>query len=124
LVRVFKNLIFLPEPIGDSIFAVASEEFGFIGSVTHYFTFYFLHCVATKLAPEISDSFGMLTGCGIITLIIAQSFINIGSMLGVLPLTGIPLIFVSQGGTAMLFALAEAGIVLNISKHQRSHSRA
>lgn len=111
---------FLPEPIGDSIFAVAGEEFGFVGSVSLIALFVFFALRGFKVVARVHDSFGMLLGVGIITLIAAQSFINIGSMLGVLPLTGIPLIFVSHGGTAMLFALAEAGIVLNISKSQRT----
>lgn len=111
---------FLPEPIGDSIFAVASEEFGFIGAVGLISLFLFFALRGFKVVSRVPETFGMLLGVGIITLIISQSFINIGSMLGVLPLTGIPLIFVSHGGTAMLFALAEVGIVLNISKSQRA----
>ena len=111
---------FLPEPIGDSIFAVASEEFGFLGAIVLIGLFLFFALRGYKVASRISDSFGMLLVVGFVTLIISQSFINIGSMLGVLPLTGIPLIFVSHGGTAMLFALAEAGIILNISKGQRT----
>lgn len=111
---------FLPEPIGDSIFAVASEEFGFIGAVVLICLFLFFALRGYKIAANVSDTFGMLTAVGVVTLIVAQSFINIGAMLGVLPLTGVPLIFVSQGGTAMLFGLAEVGIVLNISKQQRA----
>jgi cell division protein FtsW len=111
---------FLPEPIGDSIFAVAGEEFGFIGASALIILFVFFALRGLKVASRIPDTFGMLVIVGIITLIITQSYINIGSMLGVLPLTGVPLIFVSHGGTAMLFALAEVGIILNISKSQRT----
>ncbi len=110
---------FLPEPIGDSIFAVASEEFGFIGSTTLIFLFLFFALRGYRVAAHVKDIFGCTLAVGIVTLIITQSFINIGAMLGVLPLTGIPLIFVSQGGTAMLFGLAEVGIILNISKSRQ-----
>ncbi len=111
---------FLPEPIGDSIFAVAGEEFGFIGGVLLIGLYLFFSMKGFKIAANVPDSFGMLLTVGIITLITAGSFINIGSMLSLLPLTGIPLIFVSHGGTAMLFGMAEVGIVLNISKHQKT----
>ncbi len=111
---------FLPEPIGDSIFAVMSEEFGFIGGVTLIVLFVAFAMRGFKIAARINDSFGMLMVVGLITAITAQAFINIGSMLSVLPLTGIPLTFVSHGGTAMLVALAEVGMVLNISKIQKS----
>jgi cell division protein FtsW (lipid II flippase) len=56
---------------------------------------------------------------GIVILIVSQSFINIGAMLGVMPLTGLPLLFISHGGSALLFALAEVGIILNISKFRK-----
>jgi cell division protein FtsW len=110
---------FLPEPIGDSIFAVASEEFGFIGALTLIALYIFFALRGYKISSRISDPFGRLVVIGVITHITAQSFINIGAMLGVLPLTGVPLVFVSHGGTAMLLALAEVGIVLNISKNQK-----
>jgi cell division protein FtsW len=111
---------FLPEPMGDSIFAVAGEEFGFAGGLILIALFLFFALRGFRIAARIPDVFGMSLTVGIITLILAQSFINIGAMLSVLPLTGIPLLFVSQGGSAMLFGLGEVGIVLNISKNQRS----
>lgn len=110
---------FLPEPIGDSIFAVASEEFGFLGAITLIILFLIFAMRGFKIAARVDDKFGMLMVVGIITFITAQAFINIGAMLGVLPLTGIPLTFVSHGGTAMLLSLSAVGIVLNISKHQK-----
>lgn len=110
---------FLPEPIGDSIFAVEGEEFGFIGSVVLLILITFVSIRGLKIASNAPDTFGGLLIIGIVILIIAQSFVNIGAMLGVLPLSGLPLIFVSHGGTALLFALAEMGIILNISKSSR-----
>jgi cell division protein FtsW len=110
---------FLPEPVGDSIFAVAAEEFGFVGSAALIALFVFFVMRSLRVAAGADTAFGGLVAVGIVSFIIAQSFVNIGSMLGVLPLSGIPLLFVSQGGTALLFALAEAGILLNISRYAR-----
>jgi len=110
---------YLPEPVGDSIFAVAAEEFGFIGSVALIGLFIFFAMRTLKVASRSSHPFGTLLSVGIITYIIVQSFVNIGAMEGVLPLSGIPLLFVSQGGTALLFVLAESGILLNISRYAR-----
>jgi len=111
---------YLPEPIGDSIFAVFAEEFGFIGSVLLIFLFLFFAFRGLRIAAEAPDRFGGLLAVGIVILIVSQSLINIASMLGVLPLTGLPLLFVSHGGTALFFALAEVGILLNISKFRRA----
>jgi cell division protein FtsW len=110
---------FLPEPIGDSIFAVASEEFGFLGSVFIIILFLFFALRGLQIAGSSPDEFGRLLALGIVILITAGSFLNIAAMLGIIPLTGTPLIFISQGGTALFIALAEAGIVINISKHRK-----
>ncbi len=107
---------YLPEPIGDSIFAVAGEEFGFIGCTLLILLYLFFTIRGLKIAAGISDLFGRLMAVGIVIMIVSQSFINIGAMLGVLPLTGIPLVFVSQGGTAILIVMAEIGVLLQLSK--------
>lgn len=109
---------FLPEPMGDSIFAVASEEFGFMGSSIIVILFTIFALRGLKIASGAPDLFGRLMATGIVILIVSQSFINIGAMLGLLPLTGIPLIFISHGGTALFMALCEIGIVLNISRYK------
>lgn len=108
---------YLPEPIGDSIFAVASEEFGFLGSTVLVILFLIFGLRAIKIGLSSPDSFGMLLSIGIAVHIVGQSFLNIASMLGLFPLSGTPLIFVSQGGTALMLALFEVGILLNISKN-------
>jgi cell division protein FtsW len=113
---------FLPEPIGDSIFAVAAEEFGFVGSVAIIFLYLFFAFRSLKIALRVPDSFGRLVIVGIVILIISESFVNIAAMLGILPLSGTPLLFISHGGTALLFTLAEVGIILNISRTQRRNS--
>ncbi len=110
---------FLPEPIGDSIFAVAGEEFGLWGSLTLIVLYLYFALSGFKIAGKASDEFGRLVVVGIVILIIAGSFLNIASMLAIIPLTGTPLIFVSQGGTALFLAMAEVGIILNISKNRR-----
>ena len=111
---------YLPEPIGDSIFAVAAEEFGFIGALIIILLFLAFSFRGLKIASRAPDYFSGLLIVGIVILIVSQSFINIGSMLGVFPLTGLPLLFISHGGTAMLFALGSVGIILNISKYLKT----
>jgi cell division protein FtsW len=110
---------FLPESIGDAIFPVAAEEFGFIGGVVIIFLFLFFASRGLKIAMRAPDLFGGLLVTGIVILITIQSFINIASMIGVIPLSGSPLIFFSQGGTALMFTLAEIGIIFNVSKYQK-----
>ena len=72
-----------------------------------------------KIAGEAKDPFGGLLATGIVIIITAQMFVNIGGMTGILPLTGIPLPFVSHGGTALFITLVEIGIILNISNKRR-----
>jgi cell division protein FtsW len=110
---------FLPEPIGDSIFAVAGEEFGFIGSTLIILLFVFFTTRGLKIASRAPDTFGRLVSIGIVIMIASQAFVNMGAMMGVLPLSGITLPFVSHGGTALFMTLAEVGIVLNISKNKK-----
>lgn len=109
---------YLPEPIGDSIFAVAAEEFGFVGSTILILLFLSLVLRGLYIAGNAKDPFGGLVATGIVILIGTQAFWNIAAMLGVVPLSGLPLVFVSHGGTALLLALFSVGVVLNISRHQ------
>jgi len=110
---------YLPEPTGDSIFAVAAEEFGFIGSTILVGLFLAFAYRGLHIARTAPTQFGGLLVLGLVILIVVQSFINIASMLGLFPLTGMPLLFVSQGGTALFFTLLEAGVILNVSKYRR-----
>ena len=73
-----------------------------------------------QIASRAPDRFGGLIIVGIVILIVTQSFLNIASMIGLVPLTGEPLVFISHGGTALMFALAGTGIVLNISRYASS----
>ena len=110
---------FLPESIGDAIFPIAAEEFGFIGSVIIILLFLFFISRSLKIASQSPDIFSRLLVAGIAIIITAQSFINIASMIGVIPLSGSPLIFFSQGGTALFFTLFEIGMIINISKYRK-----
>ncbi len=109
---------YLPEPIGDSIFAVFGEEFGFLGTVILVMLFSIFTFRGFRIATEARDLFGMLLVVGIMTFVVTQAFINISSMVGLIPISGIPLPFISHGGTALLATLAAMGIVLNVSKHR------
>jgi cell division protein FtsW len=110
---------YLPEPISDSIFAVFAEEFGFLGSSILVVLFGFFILRGFRIATRAPDLFGMLLVVGITTLIAMQTFLNIAAMLGLAPLSGLPLPFISHGGTALLVTLASVGIILNVSKYQK-----
>ncbi|TSC62397.1 MAG: Stage V sporulation protein E Required for spore cortex synthesi [Parcubacteria group bacterium Gr01-1014_48] len=114
----------LPEPVGDSIFAVAAEEFGFVGSILLVTLFLIFAYRGLRIAIRAPDIFGGLVATGLVIMITSQSFLNISAMLGIVPLTGTTLLFVSHGGTALLFALIEVGILLNISSYQSKKAMA
>ena len=108
---------FLPEPTTDSIFPIFAEEFGFLGSVALiilYFIFLLRGYFISKNAP---DNFARYLVAGFTTLIAVQAFVNISALLGLIPLTGVPLVFISQGGTSLITTLVEMGIVLNVSRY-------
>ena len=111
---------YLPEPIGDSIFPVAAEEFGFLGGVVIIALFVALAIRGFTIVKKAPNQFSGLLVLGIVIMITVQSFWNIGSMLGVFPLTGMPLLFISHGGTAFILVMLAVGIVLNVSKHTKS----
>ena len=113
---------YLPEPIGDSIFAVAAEEFGFIGSVLLVLLFTIFGMLGLRIAARAPDPFGALLVVGLIVLIVGQSFLNMASAVGLIPVSGLPLIFVSHGGTALAIALAEVGVILNVSRRMKAHA--
>jgi cell division protein FtsW len=92
---------YLPEPNSDSIFAVYGEEFGFIGSILLLLVFMAFATRGFMIAAESATTFGALTVTGLTLLITLSAFMNIGALIGILPLTGLPLPFISQGGTAL-----------------------
>ncbi len=107
---------YLPEPIGDSIFAVLGEELGFFGALYLVVLYAIVVTRGYVIAKASQDQFGQLLASGIATIIVIQAMLNISSMVGLTPLTGVPLPLVSHGGTALLAALFELGVLLNISK--------
>ncbi len=107
---------YLPEPIGDSIFAVLGEELGFFGVMYLLLLYGIVGIRGYVIAKTSSDQFAKLLATGIVSIILLQATLNTGSMLGILPLTGVPLPLVSHGGTALMAALFELGVLLSISK--------
>ncbi len=107
---------FLPQTMADSIFAVFSEETGFIGSAILVLLFLIFFWRGFAISLNSKTQFSKILAFGITSLITIQAFINIGAMLGILPLTGVPLPFISYGGSALLTELIGVGILLNISK--------
>ncbi len=108
---------YLPEAANDSIFAVIGEEVGFFGSVVLVGAFLLLMYRGFMIAQNAPDMFGRLTAIGITLWLGSQAVINIAAMLSLVPLTGIPLPFISYGGSSLVLALFGAGILLNISKY-------
>jgi cell division protein FtsW (lipid II flippase) len=107
---------FLPEPVGDSIFAVIGEDLGLVGACIVLTLFGLLCFFLTQLARQTQDKFARLYVMGVALWIMSQMLINIAAASGVGPLTGLPLPFISFGGTALIALLASLGIVLNIAK--------
>jgi cell division protein FtsW len=113
-----QKYLFLPEVATDSIFAIIGEEIGFIGSLAIVLIFAFIVLRGLSIAKKAPDSFSQLLAGGIVAWIGFQTIINLGSMVALLPLTGVPLPFISYGGTSLLLTMAACGILMNISRYQ------
>jgi cell division protein FtsW len=113
---------YLPEPQGDSIFAVIGEELGFVGAFGVIFLYLLFLLRGMRIANNSPDSFSGLMVSGIVILITLQSFMHIASTNGVFPLTGVPLVFMSHGGTALMIDLFAIGFVLQVSKFSRHYT--
>ena len=107
---------FLPNSMSDSIFAIIGEEMGFIGCLIIVFLFLFLLWRGLKIAQKCSDKYLYLLASGIVIWLVIQAFFNIGAVTSLLPLTGIPLPFISYGGSHIIVEMIGIGILLNISK--------
>lgn len=107
--------LFLPEAYGDFIFAIFGEEMGFIGSIFLLVCFLALFIAGLLIAKKTTDKYGQLLAFGIIFSIILYAFINIAVSIGLVPTTGIPLPFISYGGTSLIFLCISIGILINIA---------
>lgn len=109
---------FIPEVHSDAIFAIVTEELGFVGAVIIICLFIFLIRNGINIASNASDYSGKILGLGIVCLISIQSLFNLGSIVALVPLTGIPLPFISYGGSSLFVTMMSIGILLNISKQR------
>lgn len=114
-----QKFAYLPEVTGDSIFAIIAEEMGLVFSFLLILLFMALAWRGLHIASRAPDQFGKLIVVGIISWITFQTFVNIGAMLSIVPLTGIPLPFISYGGSSLLVLMTAIGIVLNVSRQAR-----
>ena len=108
------QLNFLPENHTDFIFSVIGEELGFVGAIFVLFLFFVLLYRTLMISRSSGDAFGSLLACGIFSMWLFQIFINVGMTLGIMPVTGIPLPFMSYGGSALLMNLLCVGLLMNI----------
>jgi cell division protein FtsW len=115
---------FLPNAHTDFIFAILGEEFGMVGSVLTVLLFLAFAVVGVRIALRAPDRFGALVAAGITAWVAGQAFLNIGVVVGALPVTGVPLPFLSFGGSSLLFTMVATGILLNIAAQGRAPSKA
>ena len=110
---------FLPYAHTDFIFAIIGEELGLIGALVVVLLFVGLCLLGARAALLAPDRFGMLLAAGVTVWFGVQAFVNIGAVIGILPITGVPLPFVSYGGSSLLFSMIGAGLLLNVSRQAR-----
>jgi cell division protein FtsW len=114
---------FLPNAHTDFIFAIIGEELGLLGGLLVLALFVAFAALGIRVALRAPDRFGALLACGITTGIVGQAVINIGAVVGLLPITGIPLPFVSFGGTALVTTMFAAGVLANVARQMRPTAR-
>ncbi|OGZ34444.1 MAG: cell division protein FtsW [Candidatus Portnoybacteria bacterium RBG_19FT_COMBO_36_7] len=112
-----QKFLYLPQAAGDSIAAVIGEELGFLGMLAMLALFFAFGFYGLKIAKNAPDNFSRILAGGITCYIIIQAFINIAAIVGLIPLTGVTLPFISYGGTSLVVSLIAVGILLNISKY-------
>ena len=117
-----QKLSFLPEPHTDFIFAVVGEELGLLGCFTVVVLFGLFFWRAARISVRAESPFGTYLGLGIACMIILQAFVNMSMVVSLLPTKGLPLPFVSVGGSSMIMTMTAVGILLNISSHARGHT--
>lgn len=112
-----QKLFYLPEPHTDFIFSVISEELGLVGAIVIVALFAIFLWRGIRTAMRTQDMFGRFLAVGITSMVVVQAFINISVVLGLMPTKGIPLPFISYGGSSLFVTLACVGVLLNITKH-------
>ena len=112
-----EKFLYLPEPHTDFIFAILAEELGFIGTASVLILFFLLLWRGLRVAITAQDIYGSVLAAGITTMIMIQALMNIAVVTASMPVTGIPLPFISFGGSALIFTLAGVGILLNVSRY-------
>jgi len=117
LMNGVQKLFYLPEPHTDFIFSVISEELGLVGATVVIVCFCVLAWRGVRVALRAPDSFGAFLALGLTTMVAVQAFVNISVVLGMMPTKGIPLPFISNGGSSLLINLVGMGILLNVSQH-------
>jgi cell division protein FtsW len=117
-----QKLFFLPEPHTDFIFAVVGEELGLLGCFAVVVLFGLFFWRAARISVRAQSPFGTYLGLGIACMIILQAFVNMSMVVSLLPTKGLPLPFVSVGGSSMIMTMTAVGILLNISSHGRGHT--
>ena len=115
-----QKFMYLPEVWGDSIFPIIAEEIGFVFSTSILLLLLFLFYRILQVAKDAPDSYGSSLAVGVVAWLSIQSFLNIGGQLNLIPMTGVPLPFISAGGSSAISSLIALGIVINISKQTRS----
>lgn len=116
--------LFLPEPYGDFVFSIVGEEYGFIGTMIVLGLFFLIMIRGLKIARHAPDEFGRLLAIGITSTVTLYALVNAGVTLGLLPTTGLPMPFVSYGGSSLFSTAFAVGALLNISAHTDLHPRA
>jgi cell division protein FtsW len=117
LMNGVQKLFYLPEPHTDFIYSVIAEELGLVGATAVLLCFCVLTWRGLRIAMRAPDAFGALLALGLTTMVAVQAFINVSVVLGLMPTKGIPLPFVSFGGSSLLINLVGMGILLNVSQH-------
>jgi len=117
LMNGVQKLFYLPEPHTDFIYSVISEELGLVGATAVILCFCVVAWRGTRVALRAPDAFGAFLALGLTTMVAVQAFVNISVVLGLMPTKGIPLPFVSAGGSSLLINLVGMGILLNVSQH-------
>lgn len=117
LMQGIQKLFYLPEPHSDFIFAVIGEELGFVGATVMVVAYAVIAWRGLHVSVNASDRFGAFLALGITVAIAVQAFFNISVVLGLLPTKGIPLPFVSAGGSSLIASLVAMGVLLNVSQH-------